>query len=139
MHLMYSDILVLTDKKPIWFDEYAVPRFEPFHPDRAADIYADEVVLLEIACQNCKERFDVAMSSERIDRLMRNTRRLAEQIADKSIHYGDPPNMDCCPAGPTMNCYDVRVIEYWRKGADFPFDFERDATYEVEIEGEAWN
>ena len=28
-------------------------------------------------------------------------------------HYGDPPNMGCCPAGPTMNCEDIKILEFW--------------------------
>lgn len=41
---------------------------------------------------------------------------LAEQIRGGVIHYGDPPNVECCPAGATMNCWDLRVVEFWASG-----------------------
>jgi len=49
---------------------------------------------------------------------LRNTRpkNLAEQIAHGEIHYGDPPSTGCCAAGDTMNCWDLRVVEYWARG-----------------------
>lgn len=43
---------------------------------------------------------------------------LADQIRAGTIHYGDPPrhdHHDDCPAGDTMNCIDLRVIEYWTR------------------------
>lgn len=41
---------------------------------------------------------------------------LATQVRSGAIHYGDPPNTECCAAGPTMNCWDLRVIEFWARG-----------------------
>ena len=38
---------------------------------------------------------------------------LADLARDGTIHYGDPPNIGCCPAGPTMNCWDLAVVEFW--------------------------
>ena len=38
---------------------------------------------------------------------------LSERIRDMTIAYGDPPNIGCCPAGPTMNSVPRRVLEYW--------------------------
>ncbi len=40
---------------------------------------------------------------------------LSDLIQDGSLHYGDPPNIDCCGAGPTMNSIPIRVVEYWYK------------------------
>lgn len=40
---------------------------------------------------------------------------LAEQITRGKVHYGDPPSTGCCPAGDTMNCWDLRVVEYWAR------------------------
>jgi len=57
MHTAYNDILELTDREPVWWTEDGVPRFCEFHPDDASNIYATEVVLLEIACQECGRRF----------------------------------------------------------------------------------
>jgi hypothetical protein len=120
MHHHYRDII---DKcgRPLWWDEYAVPRYCAFAPDQCANIYADEVAYLEIACQNCGAQFSVAMSSSQLDRILRATipgaimPTLASEIEDITIHYGDPPNAGCCLAGPTMNCIDRRVLEFWRQ------------------------
>jgi hypothetical protein len=110
MHESYEDI---TSKlgRPLWWDEVACPRYDPFHPSMCADIYAKEAVLLEIACQNCGHRFMVAMSRGPADAWMAP---FSEQIRDGTLHYGDPPNLGCCMAGPTMNCEDLRVHQYWR-------------------------
>lgn len=114
MHHHYRDI---TDKlgQPLWWDEYAVPRYCEFNPNEVADIYASEVCLLEIGCQNCGQGFKVAMSWSYMDRVIRDSRSLSELIAINAIHYGDPPNNGCCPAGPTMNSIPIQVIEFWQK------------------------
>jgi hypothetical protein len=131
MHHHYRDIV---DKlgPPQWWDECGVPRYCQFGPHETNNIYADEVALLEIACQDCGERFKVAMSSSLFDRILRGpllekdgdeilghevqmAPSLADAIREGAIHYGDPPNAGCCPAGPTMNCEDLRVLEFWAK------------------------
>ena len=33
-----------------------------------------------------------------------------------ALHYGDPPNMGCCPAGPTMSSIPREVLEMWVRG-----------------------
>ena len=33
---------------------------------------------------------------------------LASRVADGTIHYGDPPNAECCASGPTMNSEPAR-------------------------------
>jgi hypothetical protein len=91
----------------------------------------NEVALLEIACQSCGKRFKVAMSWGRMDGLLLESRSLSEQIEDGSIHYGDPPNNGCCPAGPTMNCDDLRVIEFWSR--DDGLEFVRVRELEIEL------
>jgi hypothetical protein len=45
-------------------------------------------------------------------------RSLADLVRSGSIHYGDPPDVDCCPAGATMNCNDLAVVEFWKRGWD---------------------
>jgi hypothetical protein len=119
MHHHYRD---LTDKlgTPLWWDECGVPRYCEFGPHETNNIYADEVALLEIACQDCGQRFKVAMSSSLFERVNGGMpgpplRSLADLIQHGSIHYGDPPNNGCCPAGPTMNCEDLCVLEFWAK------------------------
>jgi len=103
MHYNYTEITsVMGD--PLWWDEHAIPRYKPFHPDHCANIYACEVVFLEIACQSCEHRFNVAMS-----------RSYYQDQWEFPPHYGDPPNIDCCAAGPTMNVELIRVIEHWKQ------------------------
>ena len=125
----YADII---DKlgTPLWWDENAVPRYCEFSPDVCANIYAIEVALVEIRCQDCAMRFKVAMSWCVMDQI-NDYPTLAQEIADCTIHYGDPPNVRCCPAGPTMNSIPLRVLEYWKQE---PFgDWHRFTEHEVEI------
>lgn len=149
MHHHYDDILSRIAEAPQWFDEHAVPRFGPFAPGLCADIYADEVVLLAIECQACRQSFNVAMSQNRATRIMREHRRremrhsdaapapdidmsLAGAVRTRAIHFGDPPNIGCCPAGPTMNSEPRRVLQFWRRSKDH-FSWERDASLEIEL------
>jgi hypothetical protein len=109
MHNDYSDITSRITEPPKWWDEHAVPRYCDFGPEKVANIYADEVALVEIACQNCGRRFQVAFVADLMRHLARggsdkpyNRDNLAQAIRGGIIHYGDPPNTGCCPAGPTM-------------------------------------
>ena len=131
MNHHYSDIRARIEEEPTWWDEYAVPRYGPFTPDDGADIYAREIALVLIRCQNCGAPFKVAFSwnayrlnYERVEGVdhegqplfrMAPALSLSERIPEGRIHYGDPPNAGCCAAGPTMNCEDERVLEFWRK------------------------
>jgi hypothetical protein len=120
MHEAYEDITSQLGE-PGWYDECAVPRYCPFSPSRLADVYADECVLLEIACQECGRRFRVAMSESACHRAMCDLGDLTlrKGIEDGWLHYGDPPhhqgdgNGAPCYAGATMNCDDLAVLEYW--------------------------
>lgn len=137
MHESYDDIRSLIPVEPVWFDEHAVPRYCVFTPRSIANIYADEACLLEITCQGCGISFNVALSQDRIGReYVSNPRRgsrgmLKHEIVGKEIHYGDPPNVGCCGAGPTMNSEPRRVLEYWRK--DSRREWVRDSEFEVDV------
>ena len=111
MHTDYSDI---RDRlgEPLWWDEVGCPRYCLFSPDHVNSIYAGEVAFLEIACQNCGRRFEVAVVSDSFDQIEGGPS-LRRRVEDNSIHYGDPPNVDCCAAGPCMNCEDLRVLQFW--------------------------
>ncbi len=119
MNHHYSDI---TDKlgEPLWWDENAVPRYCEFSPQDTANIYRDECALVLIRCQNCGREFKVAFSDSRSARYLRRAIAektapgIADRIRDNTLHYGDPPNIHCCPSGPTMNSVPIRVLEYWR-------------------------
>jgi|WetSurMetagenome_2_1015567.scaffolds.fasta_scaffold918390_1 hypothetical protein len=110
MHTNYHDILALTDKDPLWFDECAVPRFLPFEPSLLSNIYVSQAVLLEIRCQACGHPFLVALSWRDFD--LRSARATGEPLLD-SLAYGDPPNIGCCSSGPSMTSESVRIVEYW--------------------------
>lgn len=111
----YNDIRSRIPEPPSWWDENATPRYGTFTPDDTASIHADEIVFLRIACQNCEREFDVCMTWGRSDAVLRKVRPLSERVPERAIHYGDPPNIDCCPAGPTMNSVPLRVLEFWKK------------------------
>lgn len=118
MNHHYKDI---RDKlgTPQWWDECAVPRYCEFAPTQVNDIYADEAALMVIACQSCNKQFLVAMSAAKSHNLFPHvfkTLTIAERITAGSLFYGDPPNAECCPAGPTTTSDSVRVVEYWRRG-----------------------
>ena len=125
MHAAYDDILDIARMagwKPVWFDENGTPRFNAHHPKHAPDIYAREVALLEIGCQECQREFLVQLSSGPRDRMHaflrgRKLVTLADKVRDGTLHYGDPPRhgdeVDRCAAGDTMNCIDLRVVEFW--------------------------
>lgn len=130
MHHDYQDILALTDQPPVFWQQGGVPRFAAFSPQAVPDIYADEAALVQIRCQVCGHPFDVCFTSSATDRLARSFRvarnaskaakiseryRISEQVRAGTLHYGDPPNVGCCPAGPTMSSEAVRVIEFHRR------------------------
>ncbi|MFL4470856.1 hypothetical protein ACERZ8_13540 [Tateyamaria armeniaca] len=106
----------------MWFDEAAVPRFEPFSPQQTANIYAYEAVLVRIECQGCQHPFDVAFTSTaaskplpKVERADRSYPLLRDYIRAGQLHYGDPPNIECCAAGASMNSVPRQVLEYWVK------------------------
>lgn len=131
MNHHYNCIRSRITEEPQWWDENAVPRYEPFTPAECANIYADECVLFEVACQNCERVFKVCLSWSTID-AVRDVPRLSAHVAD--LHYGDPPNVDCCPAGPTMNSVPVRVLEFWRQAK---MEWERAPELEIAL-GPEW-
>ena len=122
MNHRYADILDRIPEEPLWWDENAVPRYCQFGPRENANIYADEIVLLLIQCQECAKEYRVCLSQTRYDLYNpydpdKPYPSLTRLVQDGQIHYGDPPN-DCdegCCAGATMNSVAVRVLEFWRK------------------------
>ena len=134
----YTDLLTLTDKAPIWYDEAGVPRWCDFTPDMCNNIYAKEAVLMEIACQSCGERYKVAMSwhpwaGNRRDPANTSDPSLADKLLVGWLHYGDPPCFKCS-AGRTMNCADLRVLEFWRRDKSTGHEWQRVPELEVTLE-----
>lgn len=165
MNYYYADLIDKINENPQWWDEHAVPRFCEFKPFAASNIYADTVVLVEIACQGCDEKFKVAFSETYMSKYMSWRRsKTADEIEKNeydegvayeyslegilkdrgSLHYGDPPNINCCPAGPTMNSVPVRVVEWWEKEKPLNITaifsenhgFVRRPDLEIEFDGE---
>jgi hypothetical protein len=140
----YADIRSKIAEQPQWFDENAVPRYCAFTPEEVSNIYASEAVLVEIGCQGCRRAFQVAFSLDRMQAQVSGNSSLADAIRERSLHYGDPPNVRCCDSGPTMNSEPRRVLEYWRthhqryvKDSIVTdgkyFEWERDGSLEVGI------
>lgn len=130
MHHFYEDIITpLGD--PIWWDEYAVPRYCEFSPKVVANIYAHEVVFFLIACQACRTPFKVAMSFGTVPDIVMKRTPLADRVKNDTLHYGDPPNIACCGPGPTMNCLDIKVLEFWRQE---DMEWARVSELEVKLE-----
>jgi len=132
----YADIRDAIPGAPSWWDEHGVPRYVLFAPSEVANSYADEAALVLIACQGCGEKFQVAFSQNRhgsLADIMRGQepKTLAAVIEDGILHYGDPPNTGCCCAGATMNCDDLRVLEYWTR--DDSFEWQRKPGLEVPL------
>jgi len=139
----YEDIKKRIKDPILWYDENGVPRYDKFNKSVCPDIYADEVVLLEIACQDCNKKFLVEMSWSHCTKIFeRHTESISARLyqwieSNKKgwppLHYGDPPRHDYC-VGETMNCVDIRVIEFWQQEK---FGWKRLPQFEIElVEGE---
>jgi hypothetical protein len=112
MKTKYTDIFELAKLSgradgaiPKWYDENGVPRWHDFDPSMLANIYAERCALIEIACQNCQHIFHVAISD---DDVMDN---------EFIFEYGDPPNIDCCDAGPAMGSVPIKILEYYERNS----------------------
>lgn len=142
MHIHYKDILERIQEEPTWWDNNGCPRYGEFNPMLAPNVYAIEVLLLLISCQNCRKRFKVEMHFDMLDQfnLIKDPIVKVPTLKDcieakERIHYGDPPFHNC--VGDSMNCYDLKVLEFWRSG-DMKTEprFVRVPELEVELEGE---
>lgn len=123
---IYEDIKSRIGKAPAWYDEEGVPRYCEFDPDRVNNIYAKEVILLLIECQNCCEKFKVAMS---------NGTMVIHKVGKFKdwdyIHYGDPPRHSDHLGG-TMNCIDLKILQYWEQNKSGGWD--RKKEHEIRLE-----
>lgn len=135
----YKDILALTDRSPIWWDENGVPRYAPFHPSMLG-VYDQFAILAEIACQSCPALLLVGKGSTCLE-----TQALPELVA--GFIYGDPPRHNCPGAGETMSSEEVRVVEAWEKERfewvrrpemEGPFVCCRSCQYSIARDGEHW-
>jgi hypothetical protein len=126
MHRHYHEILGAFNKNPIWWTENAYPRYCEFSPNEVDNIYCNEACLATIACQNCGTEFKVAFSKTKYE-----DGTLKEAIKTSQLEFGDPPNIYCCDAGPTMNSRIYNILEYWSKDDG---KWKRDSSLEVEVD-----
>lgn len=108
MNREYFDILEKLGP-PLWWDDQAVPRYKPFHPNLCG-IYDNEVALCVIKCQSCGQEFRVAFAWYRLSGEPSLTH-ILQQTGE--LYYRDPPNNDCCASGPTMTSEFKEVLEFW--------------------------
>ena len=153
MFRQYRDILDRIPEPPKWFDERAVPRYCEFSPRKIANIYSRETALVLIKCQGCGTEFQVAFSEANLTwdlwdtKTQEKVRNISDLIKDGRLHYGDPPNIDCCAGGATMNSIPIKVLEYWYQpivrgeGVEDgivtdlkALEFRRDPGLEIELE-----
>lgn len=130
VHNDYADIRSKIAEQPLWWDENGVPRYCEFHPSECANIYAREAVLFLVTCQGCSHPFQVALTSDLMEKHRRSGRELVDMVGDCSLHYGDPPNIRCCPAGPTMNSEPRSVVSYWRRDEALDYEWRRDPAFD---------
>jgi hypothetical protein len=128
----YRDITERITEPPKWWDENGVPRYAEFEPHLAANIYAVEVALVEIACQACGKHFEVAFSGQGGAGAGENGRSMANKIRGGEMEYGDPPDYGNCRDGATMTCYNLRVIQYWIRPKGWG-DWIRDPILEINL------
>ena len=106
----FKDIKQRIKEDPTWYDCNGTPRYGKFHPIMSPNIYASQVLLVKIACQACGKIFLVEMNYSMQDEIyLKYPHKFS---VDKVPHYGDPPSHPDC-SGVTMNCDDLKVVEYW--------------------------
>jgi len=125
----YFDILKRIPEPPAWWDEWAVPRYCAFAPERIANLNADEAALIEIRCSDCGQHSLAAFSWPELETYNEECSSLGDGVRKGVIAYGDPPNY-CCRAGPSMTCRNLRVHEYWAR-LNLERVWRRDASLEI--------
>lgn len=134
----YMDIRKRINEPPQWFDCHGVPRYDEFHPDLSPNIYANEVILLEIECQECRKRLFVELHwtnwnyRESFKEFFEKRKR---GITVHGIRYGDPPRHGC--VGDTMQSISIAVRQFWSKNTGTRLkdcDWDRVAEYEQRLD-----
>jgi hypothetical protein len=110
--------------EPIWYTAEGVPRYRAFTPSMMG-IYDRYVVYYEIACQSCFVKFNVAEGWS--SRVATGPACFSKKIIP-NLHFGDPPSHNC--VGDTMNCYDLQVLEFWRRE---PWEWTRNPGLEIKL------
>lgn len=126
MHNSYKDIIDRIKEEPKWWDDNAVPRYCDFHPRHSPNIYANQVILLRIACQGCGKQFKVERNWSPFHQMHTMNGTSFDQRLD-NIYFGDPPNAGCCPVGPTMSSISLHIDEFWERES---YDWKRLTQFE---------
>jgi hypothetical protein len=108
----FKDIIKRAGK-PKWYDENGTPRYGKFHPDMSPNIYAEQVLLIQIGCQSCPKKFLVEMNYCKFHQVHYRCPRGPFKIEGRIPHYGDPPIHGC--VGDTENCEDIKIVEFWNR------------------------
>jgi hypothetical protein len=108
MHADYTDILRRVQQAPLWWDANGVPRFDRFRPEDSPNLYAEECVLLRVACPVCGAAFRVEVNSGPFRR-----HALRDLVRDGQIAYTSPPRHDC--PGDSRQSHTLAVVEFWRR------------------------
>lgn len=125
----FNDIRSRIAEPPQWWDEDGVPRYCEFGPREVSNIYAKACALVLIACQECRTEYRVAFAWAWNWTDRQGPPRTVEAV--RQLHYGDPPNAcENCASGATMNCDDVRVLEFWRQDK---FEWVRIPEFEIPL------
>ena len=121
MQQAYHDI---KDKlgEPLWYDEAGVPRYAEFHPTLANDVYAQEIALLEVACQHCGWHYQVALMGGGI---MMHT-------PLNTLRWIDDPPEHGCPIGETESAEMLRVLQFWQRGENTGYEWRHVPSAESE-------
>jgi hypothetical protein len=131
MKQYYRDIMDRIPEPPIWYDMDGVPRYCEMDPGYVSNIYADEVLFFEIACQECGTRYNVVKYTDKFSRYESylkytwgkpnypyNEREFSIEHKlwklEEQISYGDPPCRVCC-SGATMSSETVRGLSFWKR------------------------
>ena len=107
MYRDYYDIISRIPEPPLWWQQGGIPRYDAFDPEYSTGIGAKEVALVEIACQDTGIRFVVALEGG-------EDRAIAAAIRNRTLGYGDPPNVGGVNASALSET--LRVLEYWYSG-----------------------
>jgi hypothetical protein len=131
MYPDYDDIRKRIKMRPLWHDQYGVPRYEPFKPTMVS-VYAVESALVEIQCQGCGARAAMGIEHSRFARDEHYQRPTADSPG--SFTPGDFVRRSCIEptecSGVTMTADVIAVVEFWARGDAYPFEWKRCPEHE---------
>lgn len=119
MFIQYDDIISKLGE-PLWFSKDGYPRYCKYIPSECG-VYHKFSALCLVKCQACGKEFKIGTATNLIDIWYRETQgHIDKNMTElEKIRYvleysGDPPNVDCCAAGPTMTVEFVSFLEMWK-------------------------